>query len=110
MDANHSKGEATMLTACLPFSERLSTSGIWVVGFEKNDFFEGPKPPPGQIMWEGSTGASLVVDEKVYKPNHDIEAFQVDVLGRRALCPVGPINPYPIAVEKLQIKRRLGKP
>lgn len=107
MDENQSKGEATMLTACLPFSEPLRTSGIWVVGFEKNDFFEGPKPPPAKIMWEGSTGAELVVDERVFKIGPDIEALQVDVVGRRALCPVGVINSYPIAVEKLQIKRRV---
>jgi hypothetical protein len=67
MDANKSKGEAAMLTACLPFSEPLKTTGVWVIGFERNDFFEGPKPPPVQTMWEASTGAELVVDEKIYK-------------------------------------------
>lgn len=108
MEANKSKGETTMLTACLPFSAPLRTSGIWVVGFEKNDFFEGSKPPPTRVMWEGSTGAELIVDEKTYRSNHRIEALQVEVIGRRALCPIGAANPYPIAVETLQIKRRLG--
>jgi len=98
-----------MLTTCLPFSEPLNTTGIWVVGFEKNDFFEGPKPPSAQIMWEESTGAELVVDEKVYRPNHDIEALEVELVGRRALCPTGVINAYPIAVETLHIRRRLGR-
>lgn len=108
MDENQLKGEATMLTACWPFSEPIKTSGIWVVGFEKNDFFEGPKAPPAQNIWQGSTGAELAVDEKVYEPKHEIEALEVTLVGRRALCPIGVINSYPIAVERLQIRRSLG--
>ena len=114
MEANKSKGEATMVLACLPFSEPLQTSGVWVIGFEKNAFFEGPKPPPNDILWEGSTGASLIVDDKVFKPGphsetFQVEALQVEVVGRRALCPVSNIDPYPIAVEELHILRRLGR-
>jgi len=39
-DKHREKGEAGRVVACLPFSSPLKTSGIWVVGFEKNDFFE----------------------------------------------------------------------
>jgi len=99
-----------MLTACLPFSQPLKTTGVWIIGFETNIFFEGPKPPAVEDMWDRTTGAELVVDEKIYKwvPKPEIEALQVDLVGRRSLCPVGAINPYPIAVQKLQIRRRLG--
>jgi hypothetical protein len=98
-----------MLVACLPFSQPLKTSGIWIVGFEKNDFFEGPRPPPAELMWTSSTGAELIVDAKTVHPGGGhIEALEVDVVGRRALCPLGAINPYPIAVQQLQIRRRIG--
>jgi len=111
---NRSKGEAASLVACLPFSERLKTSGIWVVGFEKNDFFEGwgARLPPADIIWNQSTGASLVVDDELQKKVAPIGphtyALQVDIVGRRALCPVGFLNAYPIAVEQLKVERRIG--
>lgn len=108
-DKNRAKGEAEMMVACLPFSSLLKTSGIWVVGFEKNDFFEGGPPPPPEIMWRQGTGADLIVDEKLFHPTPDVQAYQVDVVGRRALCPMGAINPYPIAVESLAIRKRLGR-
>ena len=109
------KGEATALVACLPFSERLQTTGIWVVGFERNDFFEGGlRPPPAQYMWHSSTGAELVVDkdalagQRLFEKTPEPVAYAVEVVGRRALCPVGAGNAYPIAVEKLVIRRRIG--
>lgn len=98
-----------MLIACLPFSEPLKTSGVWLVGFEKNDFFENPWRPNSTMM-QASTGAALIVDEKIYRPGKEIEALQVDLVGRRALCPVGVINSYPIAVEKLRMTKRLALP
>jgi hypothetical protein len=51
-DQNRAKGEPASLVACLPFSERLMTSGTWVVGFEKNDFFEGwgSREPPADVL------------------------------------------------------------
>ena len=112
-EQNRAKGEAASLVACLPFSERLVTNGTWVVGFEKNDFFEwGTRAPPEDVLWTESTGASLVVDhdlpEKVAPVGPHTYAFQVDVVGRRALCPVGRMNGYPIAVEKLRINRRIA--
>jgi hypothetical protein len=113
-DQNRAKGEAVSLVTCLPFSERLTTSGIWVVGFEHNDFFEGwgSRPPPPDIMWKDSTGASLIVQEEVEEKaapsGPRLYALEVDVVGRRALCPVGGITPYPIAVEQLKVKRRIG--
>ena len=113
-DENRAKGEAESAVACLHFSKQLKTSGIWVVGFEKNDFFEGwgQRPPPADIMWTASTGASLIVNDavrqKVAPPGPGFYAFEVDVVGRRALCPVGGIIPYPIAVEQLKVKRRIG--
>jgi hypothetical protein len=110
---NRSRGEAATLVACLPFSQRLMTTGTWVVGFEKNDFFEwDPRVPPTDVMWTDSTGASLVVNEKVREKlapaGPQTNAFHVDVVGRRALCPVGILNSYPIAVEKLKINRRIA--
>jgi hypothetical protein len=89
------------------------TKGTWVVGFEKNDFFEGPRPPPTDVMWIDSTGADLILDddklqEKVAPAGPQTYAFQVDVVGRRALCPVGNLNAYPVAVEKLKINRRIA--
>ena len=105
---NQGKGEVAALVACLPFSPPLKTSGVWVVGFEKNDFFEGRPSPPPNVIWTDSTGAELLVDEKIFKPRNDTEALQVELVGRRALCPLGVINPYPIAVEKLQITKRMG--
>src|SRR6476620_11170446 len=83
-EANRTKGQAASLVACLPFSERLKTSGTWIVGFEKNDFFEGGEVPPPDRMWVESTGASLIVDEKVEQkivPNGpQIQALQVEVV------------------------------
>jgi len=112
-EQNRAKGEAASLVACLPFSERLMTNGTWVVGFEKNDFFEwGARVPPADVMWTESTGASLIVGdkvrEKVAPAGPQTYAFQVDVVGRRALCPLGALNGYPIAVEKLKINRRIA--
>ena len=113
-EQNRANGEAASLVACLPFSERLVTSGIWVVGFEKNDFFEGrgARLPPADVMWKQSTGASLIVDDKVQEKvapaGPHVYALQVEVVGRRALCPVGVLNAYPIAVQQLKIMRRIG--
>jgi len=113
-EENRDKGEAASSVACLPFSKPLLTSGIWVVGFEKNDFLEGwgARVPPADVMWNESTGAELIVNENILKklaPNLGPQtyAFQVEVLGRRAMCPAG-LNPYPIAVEKLTVKRRIA--
>lgn len=109
-DQNRAKGEVAALTGCLPFSRPLTTEGIWVVGFEKNDFFEGPQRPHDKLLWTGSTGAELIVDEeqRPKTPDHQTQAFEVEVSGRRALCSMGVLNPYPIAVEKLKIRRRIG--
>jgi hypothetical protein len=112
---NRDKGEPESSVACLPFSKPLKTSGTWVVGFEKNDFFESwvKRLPPPDVMWKDSTGAELIVDETTLKkiaPNlgGQTYAFQVDVVGRRALCPAGVLNAYPIAVEKLTVKRLIA--
>jgi hypothetical protein len=80
------------------------------VGFEKNDFFEGGRAPPSDVLWTESTGAELMVDEKLYRPTNRVQALQVQLIGRRAMCPVGPINPYPIIVQSLLIKGRLTPP
>jgi hypothetical protein len=98
-----------MAVACLPFSKTLKTTGTWVVGFERNDFFEGPRPPPAAIMWHSSSGAELIVDEKLFRPSDEIQAYQVDVIGKRAMCAMWVPNPYPIAVEKLIVRRRIGQ-
>lgn len=114
-EQNRAKGEPVRVVACLPFSKPLVTNGIWVVGFEKNDFFEGlgKRVPPADFLWTRSTGASLVVDDKVQERiapvGPEIYALEVEVVGRRALCPVGLLNAYPIAVEKLKVIRRIGK-
>lgn len=111
-EKNRTKGEVATLITCLPFSDRLTTDGVWIVGFEKNDFFEGPLTVSPDVMWNQSTGASLVVDDKLHQKiapaGPQFYAIQVDVVGRRALCPVGALNPYPIAVESLKIVRHLG--
>jgi hypothetical protein len=113
-EQNRAKGEPASLVACLPFSKPLTTTGIWVVGFEKNDFFEGSgrDVPAADFLWTEATGASLIVDEGVQRAvapvGPKIYALQVDVVGRRALCPVGSPNAYPIAVEKLEVRRRIG--
>ncbi len=112
-DQHRAKGEPAGLVACLPFSQQLKTSGTWVVGFEKNDFFEwGPRVPPAEVLWTESTGASLIVDDKIEQKvaptGPQIYALQVEVVGRRALCPLGVINAYPIAVEMLKVTRKIG--
>lgn len=107
--ANQAKGDLAVLTSCLPFSQPLKTSGTWVVGFEKNEFFEGPRPPPADVLWTESTGAELLVEEKTFEPQNHIEALQVEVVGRRALCAIGGLNAYPIVVEKLRISKRIVK-
>jgi hypothetical protein len=114
-ERNSDKGEAEKSVACLPFSKPLMTSGIWVVGFEKSDFLEGwgARVPPGDVMWKQSTGADLIVDDEMLKkiaPNLGPQsyAFQVDVVGRRALCPAGYPNAYPISVEKLTVRRLIA--
>ncbi len=113
-ELNRPKGSSASLVACFPFSQPLVTTGIWVVGFEKNDFFEGwgKRVPPADVLWTEATGASLIVDDKVRQGiapvGPEIYALQVEVVGRRALCPVDIINAYPIAVEKLKVTRRIG--
>jgi len=111
-ERNEAKGQVGSFVACFPFSKRLFTKGVWVVGFEKNDFFEGPRPPPADVMWNESTGASLMVEsairQKIAPAGPEFRAFEVDVVGRRALCPTGEFNQYPIAVERLKVRRRLG--
>jgi hypothetical protein len=113
-EQNRAKGERASLLACLPFSEPLMTTGIWVVGFEKNDFFEGfgKHLPAADFLWTEGTGASLIVDDDVRRRiapvGPKIHALQVDVVGRRALCPVSFPNAYPIVVEKLEVRRRIG--
>jgi len=101
-----------MLIACLPFSQPIKTQGTWVIGFEKNDFFEGRRPPPADLMWTGSTGSQLILDEKdrgkIPPVGPQTYALQVDLVGRRALCPIGLIDVYPIAVEQLTIERRIA--
>jgi hypothetical protein len=107
-ERNRARGEVAAMVSCLPFSATLKTGGIWVVGFEKNDFWEGPLRPSPQVLKSQSTGAELIVDEATFKPSPDIRAYEVEVGGRRALCPIGVVNPYPIAVEKLRIRRRVA--
>ncbi len=113
-EQNRAKGEAASVVACLPFSERLTTSGIWVIGFDHNAFFEGwgARPPPPDVLWNDSTGALLIVRdevlEKLAPSGPQLYAFEVDVVGTRALCPVDGITPYAIAVEQLKVKRRVG--
>ena len=107
LDDHQSQGTSASFLACLPFSEAINTEGVWVVGFEKNDFFEGPRTPPSEVLWTGSTGTELMVDEKLYRPNNRVEALKVRLIGRRALCPMGLINPYPIIVQSLRISGRL---
>jgi hypothetical protein len=110
-DEHRSEGEYAGYLACFPFSEPLKTEGTWVVGFEKNDFWEGRRPPPAEVLWNDSTGAQLWVDEKLYRPAvGKVEALQVEVVGRRAMCAVGPINPYPIIVQSLHIKAKQTRP
>lgn len=114
-EKNRDKGEAARSVACLPFSKPLMTSGIWVVGFEKSDFLEGwgARVPPADVLWKESTGADLIVDDEMLKKvapsiGPQSYAFQVDVVGRRALCPAGYPNAYPISVEKLTIRRLIA--
>lgn len=107
-EGKRDSGWATALIACFPFSQPLTTQGVWVVGFEKNDFFEGLRRPPEEVLWTDHTGAELIVDEAIFQPTNETRAFEVAVRGRRALCPMDVINPYPIAVETLQIKRQIA--
>ena len=46
--------------------------------------------------------------EKVAPSGPLTYALEVEVVGRRALCPLGAMNPYPIAVEKLKVIRRIA--
>jgi len=105
---NRAQGETSSVVACRPFSDRISTEGVWVVGFEKSDFFDGKRRPPDDVLWSQSTGAELIVDERLFKPPVHPRAFEVAIVGRRALCPMGVLNAYPIAVEKLHIRRRIA--
>ncbi len=109
-ETNKGKSAKEILLACLPFSEPLKTNGVWVVGFEKNDFFEGSRTPPPEIIWTETTGANLIADEGVRPPTDrgEYRAVRVEIVGRRALCALGPINPYPIAVEQLKVTEDLG--
>jgi hypothetical protein len=90
----------------------VKTEGTWVVGFEKNDFFEGQQRPRADMMWTKPTASGLIVDDKVQEKvapaGPHIYAFQVNVVGRRPLCPIGIVNPYPVVVQQLKIIRRIG--
>jgi len=110
-DEHRSHGDGAMLLACMPFSQPIKTEGTWVLGFEVSDFIEGKRPPPADMMWTDPAGSELILDDKVHEKIPPVGpqsyAFQVAVVGRRALCPIG-IREYPIVVSNLKILRRIG--
>ena len=104
LDENMSKGERGMLLACLPFSEPVKTSGLWVIGFEKNDFFEGKRPITGSIITQDSD-TELVWDEDL-RSKAPYDALEVEVTGRRSLCEFTKVTPHLIVAENLKVKSR----
>lgn len=104
LELNEAKGERAMLLACLPFSAPVKTSGLWVVGFEKNDFFEGKRPAVESMLTEESD-TELVWDGDV-RSQSPYNALEVQLTGRRSLCRFTELTPHLIVADELKVKGR----
>ena len=107
MDEMESKGERAMLLKCLPFSEPEEISGVWVTGFERNAFFEGRRATDEYIL-TGYSDTELITAEGG-RATENYEALEVELTGRRSLCPFTKITPHLIVADKMKVKsaRRL---
>lgn len=108
-EENHQAGDKAWLLRCLPFSTPVRTRGVWVTGFEKNDFFEYKRP----ASIEETSDTELVLDEKNDITDGDpgsTEALEVDLIGRRTLCEFTRIKPHLIVVDKITVTRRIKGP
>ena len=104
MSENQSKGDRAMLLKCLPFSEPEKIAGLWVVGFEKNDFFEGRRPTGRSIITRASDTKLVAVDD--VRSTAPYDALEVELTGRRLLCPTNPVQPHLIVANDLRVKSR----
>jgi hypothetical protein len=96
----HSKGSSDrdFLQDCIGLRKPERINGAWATGFEVNVFLEGARATPDVLrMFDGrpspetarNTTTSLVVSSDV--PNDGkLRLFEVDFIGRRERCPLGP--------------------
>jgi hypothetical protein len=106
MEENGSRGERATLLKCLPYSEPVKITGLWVVGFEKNDFFEGMRPTGESIIRQDSD-TELVTNADV-RSTAPYDALEVELTGRRSLCRFTEVTPHVIVVDNLKVKSRRG--
>ena len=106
MEENESKGERAMLLECLPFSGPEKITGLWVIGFEKNDFFEGRRPTGDSIRTQDSD-TELVTDEDLHS-TAPYDALEVELTGRRSLCEFTGVSPHLVVADDLRVKSRRG--
>jgi hypothetical protein len=106
MHENESRGQRAMLLKCLPFSEPEHITGLWVIGFEKNDFFEGSRPTGPSIITQDSD-TELVTDKDVHS-TAPYDALEVELTGRRSLCEFSEITPHLIVADHLRVRSRRG--
>lgn len=105
-EENEAKGQRAVLLNCLPFSDPVKTTGLWVIGFEKNDFFEGKRPAEKDIITQDSD-TELVWDGDV-RSTAPYDVLEVELTGRRSLCEFTGITPHLIVAEELKVKSRRG--
>ncbi len=108
MEKNQPRGEPAMLLACSPFSSPRKVRGVWVVGFEMNEFFAGEwpdEPPP--LSRDSDT--ELVVTEQQserLRSSAPYDVLWVELTGRHSLCPFTSFTPDLIVVEDIEVRRR----
>jgi len=107
-DQERSKGERQMLLRCFPFSPPEKISGLWVVGFEKNDFFEG-KAAPTESDLSKNSGTRLISDDSRPSESGIVKAFQVQLTGRRSICEFSKIDPHLIIVDRITVQEEYSK-
>jgi hypothetical protein len=106
IDRNAAKGDRATLLACSPFSGSEKIAGLWVTGFEKNDFFEGDRPSGNEVVTRVSD-TELVTDEHV-RSAAPYDAMEVELVGRRSMCAITKLKPHLILVDEMKVKERRG--
>jgi hypothetical protein len=107
--AEQKSDQRAMLLKCVPFSKSEKIEGLWLVGFEKNDFFEG-RSSPRAADWAKDSNTELFANDEVIGRTMATQALQVTVKGRRSLCKFTDLTPNLIVAEEIVVRRRFAKP
>jgi len=108
MERNEAQGEPAMLLACLPFSSPEKIKGVWILGFEKNDFFAGEWPDEPPPVGRVSHTEVVVSKERLerLRSSAPYDALWVELTGRRSLCRFTGLTPHLIVADNLEVRRR----